>query len=161
MKKISLGVLCALGILITGCDTDIPTDEVGVFSIEDSCGLTGGSFNKVTKICTCGTTPCEKDVTCKYNQSNKTYECLGQANTDLPELTCTLQGQRICVDRVDGNGSSGYYVECDGANWGEITQCPSGNSCKSYLEHTLIYSSECGDCQNNGTTCINGVLIAQ
>lgn len=168
MKKISLGVLCALGILITGCDTDIPTDEIGTLSRADMCGMTGGTYDRKEDTCWCGGNKCENDVTCRYNADKKDYECLGFENKDLPELICTIQGQRICFDRINFDAktlsvtsASGYYVECDGTKWGEPTQCPSGNSCKTYLDRTLTYSTECGECQNNGTTCINGVLIAQ
>ena len=92
---------------------------------------------------------------------------MGIQNKDLPELVCTLKGQRVCFDRINFDTkaqavtASGYYVECDGVSWSQIKQCPGNNSCKTYVEHSTIYSTECGECQNDGTTCINGKRIAQ
>ena len=162
MKKLLLcGVLCALGISFAGCDMEVPTSQVGSFSNKDFCQLTGGKFNDDTQLCTCpnGDT-CGENVTCVPDPTDPTkpYVCMGTENIDHPRYTCTIKGMRVCFDRItDENISSGYYVECDGLKWGEAKQCPNGNSCKSYIEHDMLYSMECGDCQNDGNTCFNGI----
>ncbi|GEM_PF-5007003 len=186
MKKLLCGVLCALGISVLGCEMEVPKDQVGSFSLKDFCQLTGGLYiesyedipdyiegyedikkdsNDYKDKCICGKQICDEYVTCIVNENNQQV-CMGTENVDHPQYTCTLKGMQICFDRVVERktetgyeySQSGYYVECDGATWSVAQECSNGVSCKTYLEHNMLYSTKCGDCQNNNTTCINGTI---
>ena len=181
MKKILLcGALCALSISFLGCEMEVPTEEVGSFTFEEFCTLTGGNYipdinkvedenkkittSKILQRCRCGTDICGEGVTCVINDTQTGLKCMGAESNDLPQLLCTEKGKTICYDRVAGTAltgftPSGYFVECDGSNWSEPKQCPNGYSCKPNLINNLYYSTECGECTNDGKDCVSGTLV--
>ncbi len=172
MKKLLCGVLCAMGILAVGCDMDIPADEVGSFTSADFCALTGGEFlpsakDSSEKRCFCGGTECGEGVSCVVDSVTRQYVCMGERNLDYPEYTCTIKDMTICFNRVvnlQQTGTSigeivGYVVECDGANWTSPKACPNNYSCKTYTEHALLYSTQCGECLDDGVNCIRGQKV--
>ena len=173
MKKVLYGAICILGLQIAACEMEVPTKQVGSFSIKDFCQLTGGVYidqdenqPENNDRCICGGKVCGEYVTCVVNEKGEQI-CMGAENVDHPQYTCTIKGMKVCFDRVIETptesgisySQAGYYVECDGSNWTSPQICPKGNSCKQYLEHNMLYSTECGECQNNGDKCINGMNI--
>ncbi len=168
MKKLSFGVVCALGILGTGCDMEIPNDQLGQLSAAELCTLSGGEFNEAEKTCYCGGVRCGENVTCGVDEASNKYVCMTAGNMDYPQYTCTLQGMTLCFDRIvnliDENGieirkTFGYYVYCNGTSWETPAPCRNNYSCSTYLEHDVFYATECGECNNNDTECIRGTII--
>jgi hypothetical protein len=161
MKKLSFGVICALGILGTGCDMEIPNDQIEELSLGDLCSFSGGDYNTKEKSCYCDGIRCGANVSCVVSPSSNKYECASGGNLDYPEYTCTLQGMMLCFDRItiaeDGSTmTSGYYVECNGTSWSTPKPCESGYSCSAYMEHDVYYSTKCGECNNKDSNCIRG-----
>lgn len=164
MKKLSFGVLCALGILGSGCDMDIPNDQVGTLSTEELCIFSGGTFEN-DKSCHCGTDRCGENVTCAVDTTENKYVCMTSGNMEYPQYTCTLQGMTLCFDRIikdplnNSYKTSGYFISCDGTAWSSPSPCENGFSCRTYLEHDVFYASECGVCNNDNDKekgCIRG-----
>ncbi len=163
MKNIISGAICAIGILGAGCDMDVPTEQVGSFTLAEFCGLTGGVYNQETKHCICDR-ECGDNVTCVVDSTSNKYVCMGAENLDYPEYTCTMKDMTLCFERVINNDrtsinngkTSGYIIKCDGTNWSSPLPCDEGYSCKAYSQHNLFYSTECGECQNDGKNCIGG-----
>jgi hypothetical protein len=156
MKKIICSAICAIGILGAGCDMDIPTEQIGSFSLADFCALTGGVFNFDNNHCTCGGIECGNNVTCVVDTTSSQYVCMGQENGDYPQYTCIHQGMTLCFDRIVNKKPVGYYVTCDGTSWGNPVKCENNNSCRGYLEHDVFYASQCGNCNNSDENCIRG-----
>lgn len=168
MKKYALGLVCLCGLLASGCDTDIPTEEIGtsLLNASEYCVLSGGQYfaeeNRVTgeveTYCMCGGTRCGKNVNCSIKKDTKDVVCGGTGFVFLTEGLCTMRGVQVCADRIDDNGLEvGYWTECGQDNrWTQEARCEYSNSCKLYLFNGFAMSSQCGDCQNNGSTCISG-----
>ncbi len=169
MNKIALGLigLFSFGLLASGCETDIPTDEIGstLLNAGEYCVLSGGSYetdiNRLTgeqeSYCKCGGAKCGEGVNCVINEEGEP-ECAGVGFVFLTQGLCTLRGVQVCSDRIGKDGQQiGYWTECGQDNrWTEEKVCPGQYSCKIYLFGGFAMSSQCGDCQNNGTTCIAG-----
>ena len=164
MKKLSLGVLCALGMLGSGCDFDIPNEQMGMLTAADLCAYSGGDFNEREKNCYCDGHRCGENVTCGIDADTNKYVCLSAGNMDYPQYTCTLPGMTLCFDRiinttVDGKPATktaGYSISCEGTSWSTPSPCENGYSCSGYLEHDVFYASKCGECNNQDTGCIRG-----
>ncbi len=168
MKKYALGLVCLCGLLASGCDTDIPTEEIGtsLLNASEYCVLSGGEYiaeeNRVTgeidTFCQCGKYKCGKDVNCSINKDTKEIGCGGTGFVFLTEGLCTMRGVEVCSDRIGENGEEvGYWTKCgDDNRWTSEAICAQGNSCKIYMFGGFAMSSQCGDCKNNGSTCISG-----
>lgn len=163
MKKLSLGVLCALGILASGCDLDIPNDQLGKLSNAELCAFSGGEFNTNEKSCYCGGKRCGENVSCTVDTTTNQYVCQSAGNMDYPQYNCSFKGMTLCFDRIvedkkaeSGYTTSGYYILCDGTSWTTPTQCNNGASCSAYLEHDVFYSTQCGECNNADEGCNRG-----
>ena len=164
MKKASLGVLCALGILFVGCDLDIPVSDVkDGLTTDKMCVMTGGEYVSVTKdgesemYCKCGGTVCGKNVFCGTNDLGN-YTCGGLAYTILPSGPCMMEGIEVCANRITSTGTSvGYFVKCQGNRWTTEEICPNGYSCKVYqFGSNSMGSSICGECTDDNMTCVLG-----
>jgi hypothetical protein len=174
MKKLLLGMLGALCVCASACDQEIPSDEVLPFLGEDSlCVLSGGVYHpntvktdkdgKTTTLndahCVCGGVHCSQKVNCTMLAGEK-YACGGMGYAFLTEGLCTMKGIQVCAERVNSRGEViGYYTECTPQNrWADEKPCTSNNSCKLLVSGT-VWGSQCGDCQNDGVTCINGIRV--
>ena len=167
MKKLSFGMLCALGILGSGCDLDIPNDQLGTLTNAELCSFSGGDFNVDEKTCYCGGTRCGENVTCGVDPETKKYFCLSSGNMDYPQYTCTMSGMTLCFDRIvkdesskdkDQYKTSGYFITCDDKtnSWSTPSQCDNSYSCSTYLEHDMYYATQCGECNNHEEGCHRG-----
>ena len=165
MKKLSWSVLGALCILLSGCDMDVPQEEIGSLGDEHMCVLSGGEYLEAVKgsndyYCFCDGKECGKNVNCRIDESTNKPVCGGVGYTFLTEGLCTMKGVEVCAERIDKNGNAiGYYTECgDDNRWTDERMCSSGYSCKLYKFGGFAMSSKCGDCRNNGTTCVAGQI---
>jgi len=171
MRKWPIGALFALGLFWGGCDMDVPSEEIASLGDKEFCRLTGGEYrtiiNSETQVpeeyCFCGGKQCGKHVNCQINEDaldeSSKYTCGGVGYTFLTEGPCTMIGVEVCTDRIGRDGVAvGYYTQCSENRWTEEKVCPSNYSCKLYMFRGFAMSSKCGDCQNDGNTCINGVI---
>lgn len=177
MKRRLLSVFAVLGCLTAGCDTDIDMEELdfnAALTAADLCVLSGGLYdyklNSVTGnqegFCYCGTgekenrVECGKNVNCRINEVGRAPVCGGSGFSFLTEGLCTLNGVEVCSERIGLDGKAvGYFTKCENNRWTEEKICTSQNSCQIYMFNGKIMSSKCGECQNNGTTCIGGNLV--
>ena len=162
MKKIICSAICAIGILGAGCDMDIPTEQIGSFSLADFCALTGGVFNNDDDRCYCSDVKCGNNVTCVVDPTSSKYVCMGQENGDYPQYTCIHKDMTLCFDRIVNEKTSGYYITCDGNSWSAPQKCKNDYSCSTYLEHDVFYATQCGECNNSeDADCTRGTIKKQ
>lgn len=174
MKRLLLGLTGGLCILAIGCsELEIPAAEVGSLDRRSLCVLTGGEYKPSEKIdiskidkddvssyyrCYCGNDECGENVTCRYNELSKKQMCTGFGYTLLPSGPCMMEGIIVCGERINEAGQSiGFQVKCSQHEWTPEEGCGL-LSCKNYqVTGTVITSSMCGECLNDGKTCIAGV----
>ena len=159
MKRISFAILCLFVMLLTGCDTDIATEDVDKMTNEDFCGLTGGQYDQTIKRCKCGGVVCGENVNCGVNAEGVFY-CLGYAHQPFPSGTCMINGETMCNEIAESNSQAvGYYVKCENNVWSDSTPCTGGASCKYDVDNLGNVTTSCGECQN-GSTCVNGRKVS-
>ncbi len=177
MKRNNISILAILGCLATGCDTDIDMNELdfnAALSAAELCVLSGGLYDlqmnnetgKQEGFCYCGTgekenrVECGKNVNCRVNGVGEAPVCGGTGYTFLTEGLCTLNGVEVCAERIGLDGKAiGYSTKCENNRWTEEKVCTGQNSCQIYLFNGQIMSSKCGECQNDGTTCVGGKIV--
>ena len=162
MKKLIWGALGALCILWTGCEMDIPTDEVGKLNSDAFCVLTGGKFDPQIERCICGADVCGENVTCVQDTVTKEFTCAGMAYTLLPSGPCMMDKVIVCANRINSKGASiGYYTQCIDNSWTPEASCEGDRSCMIYAFTEKVMSSKCGTCQDDGITCVAGQSITE
>ncbi len=163
MKKTILSILCIVGFGLSGCALDIANDEIGSLDIQAMCLLSGGEYKKGERnphACFCSDYECSEGVTCKKNKDGE-YMCAGMGYTLLPEGPCMMEGIFVCGDRINGKGQTiGYETQCYQHQWTNEKECEG--SCTTYqIPNTKIMSSRCGECYNDGVTCIDGADVTK
>lgn len=168
MKRLLLSVFVGLGFLAAGCNTDIDLDELNMnakLSAEDLCILSGGEYksNKnletgnMESFCYCGETKCGQNVNCRLNEAGQEPTCGGIGFTFLTEGLCTMNGVEVCSERIGLDGQAhGYFTKCENNRWTDEATCVGQNSCEVYMFGGFAMSSRCGECINDGVTCIGG-----
>jgi len=161
MKVKILLILSVLGFTALGCGMDIPSSEIGGLDKKDFCVLSGGVYKnseivKDENRCFCGDEECSENVTCRFLETNNSYQCGGLGITLLPSGPCMMEGVQVCGERIDAAGRSmGYETKCENHQWTAEKAC--GNSCQ-YYQFGAVTSSRCGECISDGITCIGGNL---
>ena len=164
MRRSLFPMLGVFGCILAGCALDIPNEEVGSLGVDSLCILTGGEYkasarNPKVSRCFCNDDECGENVTCRYNSTTKNYTCAGYGYTLLPSGPCMMEGVIVCGERIDSDGRSmGYYTRCLDHEWTEEKTC-NGASCMTYEFKSGIMSSKCGECTNDGVSCIGGQKI--
>lgn len=168
MKKMMVGILCLIATSAFGCATDIPVEEIqSTLDAKNFCILSGGDYQKRDNdtdfYCYCDDVKCAKNVNCSVTQNSNgdtIKECGGVGYTFLTEGLCTMRGVEVCSDRIDKDGvAKGYFTTCTDDNvWSKEQPCLNDYSCQIYLFNNIAMSSKCGECKNNGETCIAGKI---
>jgi hypothetical protein len=114
--------------------------------------------------CFCGGEQCGDKVTCRPSgkdvNGKDTYKCGGYAYTLLTTGACTMEGVIVCAERINAQGEAqGYFTTCLNGVWTDEDSC-NGNSCMAY-EFNGMMSSKCGECTNDGKTCVRGKKVSK